>query len=221
MTIYKIELDNKRILQVAYKNINPDKMIIFLPGTSGNAMSERFDYIDKIGLETNHSVLRMDFQFQQYHDESLCIKDCVKDFITVLEYIKHRDINTLKELIVIAKSFGCLVYHLSDVKANKAILIAPYMHIKENDLENMDYVNKKLSELKNDERYIKKELLKQNPHLILHGVRDKIMSIENSEKIANINNNYSIIRMDTDHSFNEEETQKKVIRESKKFLING
>jgi hypothetical protein len=218
MKTYKVELDNGRTLEVAYREINHDKMIIFLPGASGNSTSDRFNYIDKIGLETGHSILKMDYQFQQYKDESLTLKDCIKDVITVLEYIQRRDINAVKELVVIAKSFGCLIYHLSNVDATKAILLAPYMHVGTED-QNNEYINKRLDQLTNEEKYIGKESLKQAPHLIFHGKRDKTISITNSEKIAGFNSNYSVIEVDSDHGFEEEETHKKIIRESKKFLI--
>ena len=212
-----MEIENDRKLSFTYKDIDKDRLIIFLPGVSGNAMTDRFKHLEEIATFTGFSMARMDFQFQQYKDESLTINDCIRDVNSLLEYLKRRDINHAKEIVIIAKSFGGLIYQLLNIKIDKAILLAPFFILKDND---MKYINIPLKDL-SSERYLDKKVLKDVPTLIIHGIKDVIIKVDNSLEISKQNTRYQLLKINTDHSFNETETQKTIVKNSIKFIQHG
>jgi alpha-beta hydrolase superfamily lysophospholipase len=302
MTEYHVELDNGRELKILFRDINHDKLILFIPGITGGAMTDKFEYLEEIAAVNDYSIVRMDYQFQQFNDESLTIKDCVKDVLAIIEYVKRRDLNGVSELVIIAKSFGGMIYHLldsDDILISKGILLAPYPEIKsdaelenktpesifakpkveteqppisevdektndnETNLENSDtktntesednntietsdesnsskdnnaetkieekqeedqsenihtYLKTKLSDLTTKEVYIHKSALKDIPTLILHGDKDKIIHIDNSAKMAYMKNNYTLLRVNSDHKLSEPEIHRTIINKVNKFL---
>jgi hypothetical protein len=218
MVEYIVDLDNSRKLTVEYRDISKNRLIIFLPGISGNATSERFKYLEKIAVDNQYSIVRMNFQFQEYNDRSLSIKDCINDVKIVLEYLKRRDINTAEEMIIIAKSFGCIIYHLLDIDVSKGILLSPFLKIED---KRVDYINTKLSDLKIYDTYTDIKLLKNTPNLIFHGIKDTNIDVSNSEHITKINSKYLLVKVNSDHSLNEEETHKSIIKKSNKFIQTG
>jgi hypothetical protein len=215
MVTYKVDLANGRTLTISYKDVNRDRLMIFLPGVSGNSMSDRFKYLDTIALNCGYSLVKMDYQFQQYNDMSLSIKDCMKDILAVLEYLKRRDINTAKEKIIIAKSFGGLLYHLLDMDITKGILLAPYTRLED---KPMNFLDTKLSDAKHNSTYLNKKLLRDNPTLIFHGTHDQQIDIKNSEEMTEAKNNYNLIKVDSDHGLDEDEVHKLIIKRVTEFI---
>ena len=221
MVTYKRELENGRELEFSYREVDHDRLMLFLPGISGSAMSERFRYLEEIGVHSGYSMVRMDFQFQQCKDESLAIKDCITDILAVIEYLRRRDINSAKDIIVIAKSFGALVYHLLDeegIDVSKAILLAPYIRITD---VNNDFLSTPIKDLKDNEIHLYSGLLKEIPTLIFHGLKDNVIDIEQSEKITQLKTNYILEKVNTGHGFDEVETHNIVVKKSLKFLKGG
>ena len=218
VVIYKRELENGRELEFSYRDVDHDRLMIFLPGISGNAGSERFRYMEEVAVHSGYSLVRMDFQFQQYKDESLTIRDCIMDVLAVVEYLKRRDINAAKDIVIVAKSFGALVYHLLEdngLKVSRAILLAPYVRIKES---SMDFLDIPIRDLKEEMMFMQKALLKDIPTFIFHGLKDTVIDIENSENLVKLKDNYILEQVNTDHKFDEQETHSIIIKKTAKFL---
>ena len=225
MVLYKRDLENGRELEFSYRDVDHDNLMIFLPGISGSAISERFKYLEEIAVHSGYSMVRMDFQFQEFKDESLAIKDCITDILAVVEYLRRRDINTAKDIIFIAKSFGALVYQLMDEESmniTKAILLAPYIKITDDSADaGTDFADIPIKDLKINEICLSRESLRNIPTLIFHGLKDTVIDMSSSENITQLKEDYILERVNTGHGFDEAETHTIVVKKSLKFLKDG
>lgn len=189
--------------------------IIFIPGISGKALSERFDYLAKVFNETGYNFLR--FNFRGYEDgnsfDNSSIDDELKDLENAISYLESQGYN-LDKFGIIAKSFGAVkALLLHDKRLGCLGLLAPAVYFGSS--SNLDTMrNKNYGSIEHiSDIIIDQKMLKtwNTPTIIIHGNHDKTIALDNSRNIFEMLScaKQLIIMSDAEHSLDENESQRK------------
>lgn len=215
----EIKLLNSYILLEGNDDCSKDAIVLFLPGVSGKAFSERFQPLVDLCKELNFPIARISAwdgvtdvnkgTWSQYHRAL----DEVIEHIPRLNYTK---------VIAVGKSFGgglFLSYHHTCIE--KKILWAPAIGVGKEEMFAL-YKNRVLAEIPSfldiqmSEKFIREDL---SAIYIIHGTKDTYVPIENSQKIINIAKNGDIAKIENaDHSFSTPEEEKGLMDATRFFL---
>lgn len=215
----KISLPKSEILLTRDDDFSKDVVVLFLPGISGKAFSERFQPLVEMCNELRLPIARVDAWEGELDVQSKTWSYFHEVLDEVIEYLIS--LNYLK-IVAVGKSFGggvLLSYHDKDI--TKKILWAPAIGIGEEDTLN-DLKNTKLSEvpllldIKLDKIFIHED---PSAICIIHGTKDANIPIENSRKAIESAQNGRIIEIeDADHSFKTPEEERSLMEATRNFL---
>jgi pimeloyl-ACP methyl ester carboxylesterase len=196
-----------------------DKGIFFVPGSSGDALSERFDFISKAFVDNGYHFLRFNCwedadALGKMHLEEIHLK-----FNAAIDYLK---IIGCKKIGVVGKSIGG-GFLLTDYnkKVDAIALLAPAISFSK--ASNIEEIKKrKMKEINHykDIKIDKNDLSKLDiPILLVWGDHDKVVSIDDLKEIANNLSKSSITMIhNADHSFRSEEEHKVIVEKLLAFF---
>ena len=209
---------------ITYKLDEPSKkskkLVILLPGLSGNALSdERYDSLSHSVIANGFGFLRFDLWKTVNELEKLSINDIHSFIDKSIEF--GRD-SGYGEFSFVGKSFGGSVLLTYGGQINgRVVLWAPAICF--GDQSNLNESKSKLlsefvslDEIKMNEADLRNLVC---PVLIVHGTKDPIVSIENSRRISLSRDNISLTEINgADHSYKDPEHSRLVIRYTVEFL---
>lgn len=208
---------NNEILLEA--NFDIDRVVIFLPGVSGQAHSRRFAPLAKISEETGYACARLKIWDDSEELENFSFKDIFSKLDELIEILKKQG---FVDVVLVGKSFGggvALLYN-NDLITQK-ILWAPAIGVTVGEGNFVDYIDTKLIEIDNPlDITVDKEQLKglNIPINIIHGDVDNIIPLHNSEQIVALCGGTLEVISEAGHSFKEPAHEKALYEATKKFL---
>ncbi len=214
-----ISLPKSELLLSKSKNSSTDTIVLFLPGISGKAFSDRFQSVVDISLKTGYPIARMsaweseaDVQQKTYfHYQS-----------AVIEALEHLHTLGYKKIIAIGKSFGGgLFLSLHHDAIIKKILWAPALGFAQvSTLEKLR--NETLSQIENlKEIKLSPSFLSSDKAKLcfIHGTEDTAIPISTSRAFALANPNAHIVEVKgADHSFKTPESERELNEATEQFL---
>lgn len=221
MTLIEIPNSESTFL-VESPEVETSKAIIFLPGMSGSAFSERFQTFVNAGLSMGFAIVRISAWKNAKDIPQKSLAEIHSDVSYVIDYL-HR--HGFLSICAVGKSFGgtvLLTLSSQTRYVKKQVLWSPVIGIKE-DGSNVDTLLStalgslnSLQDIYVDEAYMKN---KDVHTLIIHGDADENISISNSEKLVSIMPNAQIVSIKgSDHSYSDKNHEKTLIEETLDFL---
>lgn len=179
-----------------------DRVVVFLPGISGKAHSERFAWLDGVADKADYACARVSL----WDDEEAVQKMTIKEIFSRLDEV----IDTLKglgfeDITMVGKSFGGgVTLGYEHALITKKIMWAPAVTLAETD--NLDqFLEIKLSEIEKvtDITINAARVAQSSAHIgIIHGTEDEVVSLKNSQAIVKAASRGELIVVDgAGHSF--------------------
>lgn len=189
-----------------------DPVVIFIPGVSGKALTDKFDWIANVFTDIGYNFVR--FNFRGYEEgsnfEEFSLENELEDFGNLLEKLNEMGFN-MKKYGVVAKSMGALKALLTQDSNLKCTgLLAPAISLNEKD--NLSKTEKVL--YKNIGEYFEYKLsfnmVKNSPAtIVFYGDKDQVVKKEDTENLikhlSNPKESYCI--QNEDHSLEEAKTK--------------
>jgi dipeptidyl aminopeptidase/acylaminoacyl peptidase len=202
--------------------IKTNKAVIFLPGISGGAFSNRFQPLVIKGLSRGFAVVRINAWENPKDVAKKNLTDIRNDIKYVIEYLNQHNYSLIS---AIGKSFGgTILITLNGEMENieKQVLWSPVIGIRDQG-SNIDiYMTTTLSSLDTlqdmyiDNTYAKNKKIKT---LIVHGDADENISISNSEKLVSMLPNAELFPIkDANHSFSDKQHEEILLQKTFDFL---
>ncbi|MBP9760507.1 MAG: hypothetical protein KBD24_04055 [Candidatus Pacebacteria bacterium] len=215
----KISLVKSEILFTSDDDCSKSVTVLFLPGISGKAFSERFQPLVDMCKELKLSIARVeawnsesDVQSKTWSHYHQMLSEVIEQLLD-LKYTK---------IVTIGKSFGgglLLSYH--DKNICKKILWAPAIGVGEEDTLTR-LKNTTLSEIHSLlDIQLNKEFIHTDPSAIcvIHGTKDDVMPIENSRKAVSVAKTGALVEVENaDHSFKTCEGERSLMEATRSFL---
>jgi dienelactone hydrolase len=217
----KISLPKSELLLVKNATSSTETVVLFLPGISGGAFSERFQSLVDMCIQSGFPIARMqawessvdvDKNSWNYYHEA------IRESIDYLRNLKY------KNCIAVGKSFGgglLLSYHNDFIR--RKILWAPACGVGENDT--LDAL--KDTALHNVATILDVKVSNQFIHddpsevCIIHGTNDNIIPIANSRMMISSARRGSITEIAiTDHSFTDPKHEQSLIDATQRLLVS-
>jgi esterase/lipase len=181
---------------------NNDSVVIFLPGISGNVFSNRFTSLSDACNSAGFDFMRTNIWNDADDLQDMTLNELCKSLIKVVDYCSG---NRYKNIVIIGKSFGGgLAMCINDIRVNKKILLAPAFKVSTkstlgsvSDLDLREVFDSNeivlsVDDIRNDSAC----------YYIVHGTKDKVISLKNSEYIIDIIDNGVLKVIDVaGHSF--------------------
>lgn len=214
-----ISLSRSEVLLTKIESSSNEVVVVFLPGISGKAFSERFQPLVNVSLEAGYPIARVsawesevDVQAQTYSYFQDAVAEVVDPFLG-LGYT---------QVIAIGKSFGGgLVLSLHHKAIVKKILWAPAIgftdtetvtRVKDVPLSEID----SLQGIQLSPDYVVADAATIN---IIHGTADTTFPMETSRKIVSAVVYGSLVEIpDADHSFKTPESERSLLEATRNFL---
>jgi len=181
----QIQLKKSTLLLQSDENSSRGTIVLFIPGISGKAFSDRFQPLVDVCLQSELPIARMNAWDSSdevvthswaYFQEAIC------------EVTTHLEVLGYKKIIAVGKSFGGgLLLSIHNESLKNKILWAPAVGVGDsNTLDRLkDRVLSNISSLldiKLSRSFINKDTAKIT---IIHGTKDDTIPLENSEKVIN------------------------------------
>jgi alpha-beta hydrolase superfamily lysophospholipase len=198
-----------------------ESIVLFLPGISGKAFSDRFRPIVDLVLAEGLPIARMHAWEDEADVQSKTLAFFENEIQQVLAYLKDAG---YAKVILIGKSFGGgLSLAATDPSVTKKILWAPaigiseegtYEELKDTKLNEMNHlldIQLRAKAIQNDSALI----------CIIHGTADSVIPIANSKTITEAAQHGELeIIEGADHSFKTPKEESALLRATKAFLKN-
>lgn len=184
--IYKVNVEGTNITVCVETYDRSYPVILFIAGTSGNSLSDRFDGLSEMLINERFTFVRFNFRG---HEEGRTIdeyslNDELKDMKEVIELLEHEGYNT-QNLSILAKSFGAVKAFCLNREYGLIGLLSPAVFFSERG--NLGPISSK--EYKNiasiEDINIPLDVLRNitAPVCIVHGENDSTIPISNSSEI--------------------------------------
>ncbi len=214
-----ITLSKSELLISKSDDSSKDTIVLFLPGISGKAFSERFKSVVDISLKTGYPIVRMS---AWESEEDVQQKTYAYYQSTIVEAIEYFQTLGYSKIIAIGKSFGGgLLLSLHHDAIVKKILWAPAIGFSQ--ITNIDNVKDKiLSQIKNlKDIKLSTDFVSSDKAVLcfIHGTNDIAIPISTSRLFALANTNAQIIEIEgADHSFKSPESEQVLNEATEQFL---
>lgn len=194
-----------------------DIAVLFLPGISGGALSDRFAPLAQMVTGLGHTSVRMHAWEGDVQTKTL--KQLYSEMEASVEYLLH---NGFEEIVLIGKSFGGgLVLAYEHPRITGKIMWAPAIGVSEK--ENISsLLTTQLKEIKNllDIQMSFEDIQTDDALIaIIHGTTDSVIPLANSEKIiASATGGVLRVIEGADHSFKLPMYEEELLRTTKELL---
>ncbi len=196
--------------------------VIFLPGISGGAFSERFQPVVDACLGVGFSIVRISAWKNAEDVERKNLGDIFRAIGDVTTYL-HQEGYT--KIFGIGKSFGgAVMLALPSVHIRRKVLWAPAIGVADSGANIDSYMTANLGalhsllDLKLDRALLQQ---KETPTLIIHGTADDNIPLSNSERIVSMLPNAKFLQIEgADHSYKNKEHETAVIKATIEFLTD-
>ena len=148
-----------------------DNFLIFFPGSSGAAESDRFSFLNEIAKNANYSLVKYNYLFLKNEDDYV-LQDAIDEIDQVVDYVKL-DLGA-KKIVIVAKSIGAFFAECSLVNADKFIFLGPLL--RQNDEGYKHLLECKLSDISAKNLFVKTSQIKNISTLVICGDKDVFIS---------------------------------------------
>lgn len=194
--------------------------VVFLPGISGGALSERFQPVVDACLAAGYAIARVSAWENAEDIGQKNLSDIYRDLGEVTAYLHQQGYT---QIFGIGKSFGgALMLTLPSVYITKKVLWAPAIGVSESSSNIDAYMSAALGSLKSsldlsvDREYLSSQ---ETPVLVIHGTADNVVPFSNSERIVSLLRHARLVSVEgADHSYTSKEHETLVIKETIDFL---
>jgi len=214
-----ISLLKSELLLSESDDSSKDTVVLFLPGISGKAFSERFQSVVDISLEKGYPIARMNAWESEVEVQQKTYSYYQSAIVEAIEHLKTLG---YEKIIAIGKSFGGgLFLSLHHDAITKKILWAPALGFAQiSTLEQLR--DKVLSQVENlKEIKLSPEFLSSDNAKLcfIHGTEDIAIPISTSRAFASANPSAEIVEVEeADHSFKTPESERKLYEATEQFL---
>jgi pimeloyl-ACP methyl ester carboxylesterase len=199
------------------------KALIFLPGMSGEALSERFKPLADAGLDAGFTVVRLSAWQNGKDVARKNLADIHGDIAFVIGYLRERGYTSIA---AVGKSFGGTVLltlpQEIQLAITKRVLWSPAIGIKDNGSNVGTYLSEPLGSLQSLlDLYVDAAYLKagSSPALIIHGNADDVVPVSNSVKLASVMPDARVFTIEgAGHSYSGKNHEQALIRATLDFL---
>ncbi len=217
----EIKIEAFKLLISSNKSSSKETTVLFLPGISGKAFSDRFRPLVNAALSSGLPIVRL----SAWEDGEEVGEKTIFYFHEVIKRaVRYLEEEGFKEVIAVGKSFGgglLLSYH--DNRILKKILWAPVMGVA--DIDTLTSLqNTKLSEVEDfsdieiSKIYINKDTAKL---YIIHGTKDEVILLENSRlAVSAAQHGELVVIKGAGHSFKTPEQEAALIAATKQAFKN-
>lgn len=197
--------------------------VLFLPGITGGAFSDRFQPVVDACLKSGFAIARVSAWENAEDVEGRNLADIYKDIADVITYLYEHGYT---RFFGVGKSFGgAVMLTIPSAYISKKVLWAPAIGVTEFG-SNIDVhmtatlgTLHHLLDMRVDAAFLKE---REMPMLIIHGTADNVIPFSNSEKIVSMLPNAKLVPIEgADHSYNDKEHEKAVIGATMEFLTAG
>lgn len=200
-------------------NTPSDTAILFVPGMSGGALTDKYAGLEKLATEENMALLRMQSWQNQEELNNKSLLEIQNEIHVAINFLKEKGYVNIN---AIGKSFGGMLLLYNQIEEfKKLVLWAPVVQISEKVLLNslLDTPFSKISSLADvtvDAKYISKI---NSEVLILWGTDDQIISIDNLILLKNTLSSATLTKIQNmSHSPNNQEEAKNLFKLSIDFI---
>lgn len=192
---------------------NTDKVMLFVPGISGEVFTSKYDILVEKCLKKGVDIVRMQSWQDMNELEEKNIQIVSEEIDTVIQYLKDKKYSSI---VGVGKSFGgAMMLIRNHPSISKLILWAPAMGVVagRSNLEEISSTKfsemKSLSEINLDKEFLSKIAI---PVRIIHGTADQSVPIDNSKKLVEMLPHAELVEIkDMDHSYKTLEEEKRVV----------
>lgn len=190
---YKIKVKDSFIsLRLETENYS-NPVVLFITGTSGGALTDRFQDISKIFADNKYTFVRFNFRGYEKNNSlnDYSLNDEIEDMISVVNFLNTNKFNT-KKLFVVAKSFGAtrICGVVNQLTITSIGYISPAITISETETFNKNK-NIKYKFIDNIESisFSPKTISKiKIPTIIFHSESDTLIPISKATRFYNLLN---------------------------------
>ena len=177
--------------------IPTNKIIIFLPGISGGASSERFRPLVQASHQVGFAIARLDLWNSAEEAKQESLEELHQELDGIIGEIKSQGYKTIA---VVGKSFGGGLWMAHNNPAIDArVLWAPATGMTKVDFSDLDQI--------------------QTPVCVIHGTADDRVPFADSEKLVAALPNAKLVPIPgANHSFDDPRHEKQLINETVRFL---
>ncbi len=194
--------------------------VVFLPGISGGAFSDRFQPLVEACLEAGFAIARVSAWKDAKDVEQRNLNGIYRDLGEVTTYLHAQGYSSL---FGIGKSFGgAVMLTFPSTHIRRKVLWAPAIGVAEDGATIDAYMSAALGSLRSlldltvDRAYLEK---KDTPALIIHGTADANIPFSNSERLVSMLPNARLLSIEgADHSYSEKKHEEAVILATVNFL---
>ncbi len=208
-------------MNIEKPKIETDKIVVFLPGLSGGAMSDRFLPLVEACHQAGLAVVRATIWDNQEEVEKMSLNEIYKEVDDYVQKLKELGFN---HIYGVGKSFGgaVMLTHSNLGAFEKKVLWAPAIRIDEAESNISQYLNTKLKDVSSlFEIKLNKQDLEnfKTPTLVIHGTNDDNIPLSNSEVLISMLPEAKIVKIEgADHSYRNKDHESAVIKETVNFL---
>jgi len=197
-----------------------DTAIVFLPGMSGGAFSDRFQSVVDACVQAGFAIARVNAWENTEDVEGKNLNDIYQAIENVTTHLRQRGYT---KLFGIGKSFGgAVMLTLPSVHIHKKVLWAPAIGVNESDVNIDAYMSvplgtlSSLLDLRVDRTFLQQ---RASPTLIIHGTADDTIPFSNSEKMVSMLPTATLHPIEgADHSYKNKDHEAAVITATMGFL---
>lgn len=218
-----IKIENSETEVLIETPTNPtDKVVIFLPGISGGAFSDRFMPMVEAGVGAGFAIARVRAWENVQEVGQKNLSQIYSDINAVITLLQKQGYTSI---FGIGKSFGGMIMlTLPSQNIKTKVLWAPAIGVTESGSNIDTYFSiqlgslQSLLDMKVDRAFLEKI---ETPILIIHGTADNDIPFSNSEQLVSMLPNAKLIAIDgADHSYRTKEHEGAVIEVTMDFLLN-
>lgn len=197
-----------------------EKVVVFLPGISGGAFSDRFQPVVDACLSAGFAIARVNAWKDADDVGQKTLSQIYADIDAVLSLLQEKSYTSF---FGVGKSFGgaVMLTHPCPYFAKK-VLWAPAIGTVESGANINEYLSTplgtipKLLDVKVDRAFVEKM---ETPTLVVHGTADDAIPFSNSELLVSMLPNAKLFPVEgADHSYKKKEHEEIVIKATMDFL---
>ncbi|HRH26389.1 MAG TPA: prolyl oligopeptidase family serine peptidase [Candidatus Paceibacterota bacterium] len=197
-----------------------DKVVVFLPGITGGALTGRFQLLVDVCLRSHIAIARVNLWKDAKDVAGKTLNDLHTGLDEIISLLRSKGYISI---CIIGKSFGATVLLTSpSLDVAKIALWSPAITVVDFGNNINEWMTKPLSALSSvlsitvDKKYLER---KQTNTLIIHGTGDDKVPFSNSEKMATYLPNVHLVAINgADHSYSDKNHELVVVTTSINFF---